>query len=402
MSDGMPSARELMERASARTGLDDFGRPSFVEGLERLLASLAKDAPYGPEDRQKAIDLLMRRLVNRLEIEAFIAEHPEVEDAPIEGPVSIVGLPRTGTTALGNMMSLDPQFRALRPWEQEIPCPPPRIEDEQNDPRRIEYCQRIDEMLAGDPEQAAMHIWEPDATMEDTEVLGLEFRSQQMTMPVWDYHAFWRKADMRDTFAYHARVARLLQSHRPPNRWLFKAPHHKFHLDHMIDAYPDIRFVFTHRDPGKAVPSYASFVTSLFPPAVVEQIGRERIGREIHEHLRTGMEQAMAAREKLGPDRFFDVHHAELAAKPFDLLERIYEWLGLELTSATRTRFEHWHAKHRSGAHGAHRYDPADYGLSAAAIRDDYADYIRAYDVQVDTVGRTARDTASDMKRDTA
>jgi len=383
MSDATPTARALMDRAVEQAGLEDFGPPTFVEGLETLLESLAADAPYGPEDRDRAIDLMLRRLVNRLRVEAWFAAHPEAERAPIESPISIVGLPRTGTTALGNMMSRDPQFRALRPWEQEEPCPPPRFEDEANDPRRVAYRERIEQMLRDDPEQGAMHIWEVDATMEDTEVLGLEFRSQQMTMPVWRYHAWWRAGDMRDTFRYHARVARLLQSQRPPNRWLFKAPHHKFHLDHIVEGYPDIRFIFTHRDPSKAVPSYASFVASLFPPGVVAKLGKEKIGREIHGHLLTGMRQAMAAREKLGPDRFFDVHHAEFVKAPIPVLERLYEWLGLPLDDATHAHFEAWLAERQAGAQGAHHYTAAEYGLSTDAILADYADYVRAFDVAV-------------------
>ena len=91
-------------------------------------------------------------------------------------------------------------------------------------------------------------------------------------------------------------LARLLQAHRPPNRWLFKAPHHKFHLEPIVAAYPDIRFIFTHRDPGKSVPSYASFVAALYPPYVRDRIGKERIGREIHTHLLTGMPDPMNRR----------------------------------------------------------------------------------------------------------
>jgi len=381
MSDLYPIPAALMERAAAQRGLDDFGPKTFVEGLEVLLESLAADAPYGPAERQYAIDLILRRLVNRLEIEDWFKAHPEAERATFDHPVSIVGLPRTGTTALGNMLSLDPQFRALRPWEQENPCPPPRIEDEASDPRRVAYRDRIETMLREQPEQAAMHHWEVDATLEDTEVLGLEFRAQQMTMPVWRYHAWWRRGDMRATFAYHARIARLLQSSRPPNRWLFKAPHHKFHLEPIVDAYPDIRFVFTHRDPAKAVPSYASFVTALLPPAVVAKIGREKIGREIHGHLLTGMRQAMAARERLGPERFFDVHHREFAAKPMAVLERLYTWLGLPLSDALRSRFERWRAESHAASH---RYTAAEFGLSTEAIRDDYADYIRGSGVELE------------------
>lgn len=377
MNEAYPSAETLLERAVARTGLEDFGSPYFREGLDVMLESLAADAPYGPEQRTAAVDLIGRRLDNRLAVESWFSANPDAATAPIEGPISIIGLPRTGTTALGNMMSLDPQFRPLRPWEQEEPCPPPRIEDEASDPRRIAYRDRIEGMLRERPDLGAMHIWETDATMEDTEILGMSFRSQQMTMPIWRYHAWWRQGDLRQTFHHHARVARLLQSHRPPNRWLFKAPHHKFHLDHLVDAYPDIRFIFTHRDPIKSVPSYASFVTSLFPEDVVARIGREKIGREIHGHLLAGMKQAMAARALLGPDRFFDVRHADFVAEPQAVLERIYDWLGLPLSGATQDSFAAWQAKHASESHGAHRYTAEEFGLRRDAIREDYDFYLR-------------------------
>lgn len=381
MSSSYPSAEALMAEARRQTDLSDFGPPSFREGLDHLLASLAADVPYDEADRAKATQLITRRLVNRLRIEAWFKENPSAETAPFDNPVSIVGLPRTGTTALGNLMSLDPRFRPLRPWEQSDPCPPPQLENEATDPRRLAYLEWLDRMFEAHPEQAAMHLWDADASLEDTEVLGLEFRAQQMTWPVYSYHAWWRASDMRQTFAHHARVARLLQSSRPPSRWLFKAPHHKFHLDHIVDSYPNIRFLFTHRDPAKAVPSYASFVAALYPPYVRDRIGKERIGREIHTHLLTGMRQAVAAREKLGPDRFLDVHHTDFIRRPMAELERIYGWLGMPITDTVREKFESWLATNHSGAHGTHRYTAEEYGLSVDAIRADYEFYIRRFGV---------------------
>ncbi len=387
MTEYYPTAEALMAEACARTGLSDFGTPSFHEGLKHLLASLAADAPYEAEDKARAIELITHRLVNRLRIEAWFKENPAAENAAIENPISIVGLPRTGTTALGNMMSHDPRFRPLRPWEQSDPCPPPQIENEATDPRRAAYIEWLGRMFEAQPEQAAMHLWDADATLEDTEILGLEFSAQQMTWPVYGYHAWWRPNDMRATFAYHARVARLLQSHRPPNRWLFKAPHHKFHLDAVVEAYPDIRFIFTHRDPGESVPSYASFVAALYPPYVRDRIGKKKIGREIHGHLLTGMRQAVAARERLGRDRFLDVHHTAFIKRPMAELERIYDWLGLQIGTELRVTFENWLEKNHNGAHGTHLYTAEEYGLSAEAIRADYDFYINAFGIECGSKG---------------
>ena len=184
----------------------------------------------------------------------------------MRGPVDINGLPRTGTTALANMMSLDPQFRCLRQWEQAQPCPPPA-------PRARRPIRggcsssRENEQLS--PELKAMHLYEVDATVEDTGLLGMAVHGQQYTVPVYGYHAWWRAADLTSTYDYHRRVVKLLQSRRPPDLWLFKAPHHNFHLEAILAAYPDARFVMTHRDPVKSVPSWASIVSTIFPPARV-------------------------------------------------------------------------------------------------------------------------------------
>ena len=133
-----PSSDALLAEAMQATGLSDFGPGDFREGLDVLLESLERDADLSPATDAAVIGDLRRRLVNRLEVEAWYRDHPEIEQLPVRGPVDINGLPRTGTTALANMMSLDPQFRCLRGWEQSKPCPPPTLEGEATDPRRLQ------------------------------------------------------------------------------------------------------------------------------------------------------------------------------------------------------------------------------------------------------------------------
>jgi hypothetical protein len=228
-----------------------------------------------------------------------------------------------------------------------------------------------------------MHLYDVDATTEDTELLGMAFHGQQMTLPVYGYHAWWRKADLTDTYRYHRRVVQLLQSRRPPDRWLFKAPHHKFHLEAVVAAYPDVRFVMTHRDPARVVPSYASIVSAILPAPDGERDLR-RLGHEICNHLCEGMGNAIAARARIGEERFLDVHHPALIADPMGELHRIYEWLGLELRRPVEVAMGDWQEANRSGAHGAHRYTAERYGLSDAQVRSDYDFYIRRFDVQIE------------------
>ena len=109
------------------------------------------------------------------------------------GPVDINGLPRTGTTALANMLSLDPQFRSLRQWEQGAAVP--AADDRGRGHRPASAAARTRERAACRRELKAMHLYEVDASVEDTWLLGMAFHGQQYTVPVYGYHAWWRTAD---------------------------------------------------------------------------------------------------------------------------------------------------------------------------------------------------------------
>lgn len=380
----VPTSAELMDAAQEGTGLSDFGPPTFRAGFDRFLQSLADDARLPEPALTPVLDTLRRRLRNRLQIEAWYAEHPDMADVAVEGPVSITGIPRSGTTALADMLSLDPEFRPLRGWEQANPCPPPVLDEESDDPRRVEAVRSHGVMRAERPEQLAMHLWEVDATTEDTDVLGLEGRGQNATVPVTGFHVWWREGHMGDAYRYHRRVAQLLHSRRPPTRWLFKAPHMSFHLEDFVEAYPDARFVLTHRDPVKAVPSWISFVTSLFPPGALGATDLFVYGRHLAAHLAYGTQRSIEARQRLGDDRFLDVHHHELSADPMGTIDRIYAWLGREPAGDVRTTMTAWAESNRQGTHGTHRYTLEQFGLDAAQLRADFAPYIERFGVRLE------------------
>lgn len=374
-----PSSDELIGQAAEQAGHDDFGPGDFRRGLDVLLDSLERDGDLDPSVDAAVVDDLRRRLVNRLDVESWYATHPSLADAAVPGPVDVIGLPRTGTTALADMLSLDPRFRCLTGWEQFRPVPPPVPGGEFDDPRRAEF---IATRMLDSSEFRAKHTTEIDATMEDTELLGMAFHGQQMTLPVPSYRSWWRRADLTDTYAYHRRVVQLLGSNdtRP---WLFKAPHHKFHLEALVAAYPDIRFVMTHRDPAKVVPSYASLVSTVFPRPAGER-DLQALGREVSEHLREGMANAIAARRRIGEERFLDVHHRDLVDDPAGTIRRVYDWLHLPLSDDALRAMLGWQGANQMGAHGTHRYTAEQYGLSAQQIRAHYAFYVDRFGVQVE------------------
>jgi hypothetical protein len=131
------------------------------------------------------------------------------------------------------------------------------------------------------------------------------------------------------------------------------------------------------------VPSYTSLVSTVFPTPAGERDLRA-LGAEVSEHLREGMERAVAARARIGEDRFLDVHHRDLVGDPKGTIRRVYEWLGLELRPEVASTIFAWQETHAVGTGGVHRYTPEEFGLSAGQIRADYDFYIRRFDVALE------------------
>jgi len=339
--------------------------------------SMERDGFLTQQGADELCKTLVTRLTNRLQIEDYYRTHPELAQQETVKPLFITGLPRTGTTAFANILSNEPAFRCMRVWEQEPAVPPPVLGEEENDPRRL----GMKRYLEQNPEAMTMHLHELDAATEDPMLIGLEFKSQNATAPIFSYHAWWRECDMKPAYAYQRKVVKLLQSKRPPNRWLFKAPHYAFHLEDVISAYPDAQFVITHRDPVKTIPSWASLVSTLWPTGSLELFGRDNLGQVLANHQAIGMKKMIEARERLGPDRFLDVHQRDFAADPLREMERVYDFIGLELTDATRRQMLQWSEDNKVGTFGAHKYTAEEFGLSKEGLRKQFQFYTDHYNV---------------------
>jgi hypothetical protein len=81
--------------------------------------------------------------------------------------------------------------------------------------------------------------------------MALDFKSQifPALAQVPSYFAWLLDADLTSMYLYERHVLKLLQWRLPARPWQLKAPTHLLYLDHLDHAFPDARFVMTHRDP---------------------------------------------------------------------------------------------------------------------------------------------------------
>ena len=360
----------LVDRARQQTGLSDYGADGWQEGLQRFLAAVPGDIGLDAIAASVIERTAVGRLVNRLRIEQWCAEHADAAAHGVDGPLLIVGLPRTATTALHHLLSVDTQFRYQRRWELLDPVPPPEVATESEDPRRLETKATA----------ITHHISTVDGPIEDGPALGLNFGHQELGLPLPTYTRWWRTSDMTTTYAYHERVLRLLHSRRPPYRWLLKAPSYCFHLSYIAAQYPNARFLWTHRDPVVAIPSTCSVVRNAQELVVPShRSDPNELGAFILEHFVESMRLATAARETLGEDRFCDIHQQDVEVRPIETVERIYEFTGLELNDKVRSAMETWTVENRRGSLGEHEYTPEMYGLTANGIREAFRDYVERF-----------------------
>ncbi|HNF04724.1 MAG TPA: sulfotransferase, partial [Mycobacterium sp.] len=160
----------LLDAARARTGLADFGDPAFRERLEILCTALQTEAGLSDTGVAVVFEQLVGNLINRLRLQALVTEHPEIADIPIERPIIICGLPRTGTTHLHNLLAADPALRHLPYWESLEPFPAPDEADEQ--PRRDRCAAGLDIVNTSMPEFKRMHDMTVDHAHEEIQLLA--------------------------------------------------------------------------------------------------------------------------------------------------------------------------------------------------------------------------------------
>jgi hypothetical protein len=378
----MPDAARLEADACEEAGLSDFGDPGFRQGLVALTEALEAEGAL-TELGEHILALRLRMLlVNRLRVEQVYREHPVIDDEDVDGPVVIIGLPRTGTTALSQLVAADPRIRSLRLWESSDPVPPPEAATEDTDARIAAAERGLAAMYEAFPRMASMYYQTATGATECQDLLGMEFRTAHFDgmAHVPGYTRWVLGCDMGPAYRYHRRVLQLLQWHCPPRLWHLKTPVHMLALDSLVEAYPRARFLWTHRDPSEVLGSVCSLV-AYTRSWVSDRDDSATLGAEQAELWVEALSRAMAFRRASGEARFADVRFDELNRDPVGTVARAYETLGMTLDATAATRMGEWAAANARGAHGSHEYALEQYGLDAGEVRHRFASYIEHFDI---------------------
>ncbi|OBH55783.1 sulfotransferase [Mycobacterium colombiense] len=383
-------AAEILAAAEAETGLRDYGDPTLPERFAIAvdhLNGLGMDA----DGRFEAAQVCRWLLTSRLELIEDRNRYP-IGAEVIESPMFVTGEPRSGTTLMHALMSVDPQARALRFWEVMYPSPPPGLASPDDD-RRARADADWREINAKMPKWLHSHPYNDmlgDGLPEDERTWAFDFRV--MTPTAW-----WRvpmqslvgglATDPAAQYRLHQAMLQQLQYQRPRKYWVLKG-FHGFRLKEMFGAYPDATLVWLHRDPVQVAASRTMMMADI-AEGMVGSVDLHALAKMHLELTRDGVANTMS-NPMVDDPRILHIRYTDFVADQITTVQRYYEFAGRKLTPEAESAMRDYLANNRGDRYGKFRYSTQlliDIGEDLDALHAEFQPFRERFGVEIETRG---------------
>lgn len=380
----LAEAVEQTGLTAAAADLDDTD--GFADRLRAHVAAIEADEGLRQLTRGSLRQRIVRLLRNRLSLTELIRRYPEIESVPVEKPFIVVGMPRSGTTHLVNLIASDPRRRALPYWESQDPIPAlgqgPDIFGV--DPRYARAKSEHDALMASAPVVAAMHDRFPEAIEEEVELLDLDLASYVLEWHarVPDWRDYYLGLDQNRHYAYMKKVLQALTFLRGPRTWVLKSPQHCEQLGPLMATFPDATVAFTHRDPVAVIQSAITMMAysdrlrrNSIDPQWLLNYWSDRVHRLLSACVRD--------RDLVPSGRSIDINFHQLNGNEMPVLQRLYRCGAVELPPGVQQRFQRYLDGNPRAKHGRIRYElQRHFGVSADELRGRFGFYFDKFDVR--------------------
>jgi Sulfotransferase family len=371
------TVEDLHASATKACGLDDFGSDddNYCEALSVLLESFRRDADLTEFGSKMNRFFVRNALVARLMSEAAWKQYPQHADVPIERPIFVTGLPRTGTTVIHRLLAADPRHQGLELWLAEFPQPRPPREKWSESPVFAEMDARFKKAHEEDPDYTGLHFMTPDEVEECWQLLrqSLHSVSYETLAHLPTYSQWLSKQDWTKPYQRHRKNLQLIGLNDAEKRWVLKNPSHLFALDALIATYPDALVVQCHRPAETIMASMCSLAHHTTAGWSNSFVGAQ-IGEDAMETWSRGLKRFNDVRADHDPAQFYDLDYFDFIKDPLASVEGIYRHFGIDLTDEARSAIEQSHAESQQGPRAPkHTYSLADYGLTAEQVKERFA-----------------------------
>ncbi|NVN48608.1 hypothetical protein HLY00_4767 [Mycolicibacterium hippocampi] len=387
------NAADMLTRAENETGLGDYGDDTLPERFG-VAVDLLNDQGMGPDGLRRAADVCHWLLTTRLELFEDRNRHP-VADEVIERPMFVTGEPRSGTTLMHALMSVDPQARALRFWEVMYPSPPPGIAGPE-DPRRARADADWREINTKMPKWLHSHPYNDmlgDGLPEDERTWAFDFRV--MTPTAW-----WRvpmqtvvgglPTDAAAQYRLHKVMLQQFQYGRDEalaKHWVLKG-FHGFRLAELFDVYPDAGLLWLHRDPVQVAASRTMMMADILE-GIVGPVDLHAAAKMHLELTRAGIANTMT-NPLVHDSRIMHVRYTDFVADPVGVARSYYEFAGRTLSDEAATAMRDYLANNRGDRHGKFRYSTTvltDIGEDLDTLHEEFRPFRERFGVEIEQRG---------------
>jgi hypothetical protein len=370
----------VLDAATQTTGLEDFGPVDFHERLSLWLSETDENPERTALGRMILFNDCVRAAANRLRIRDLLTRNPEIHDVEIKRPIIVVGLPRSGTTHLVNLIASDQRLRSMPLWEGQEPVADPREGPSADgiDPRWARCESAWQALRASSPLIASMHPMNPDHIHEELELELPDFSSynQEWVTRAPKWRDYYLDHDQRPHYQYMLTALKILQWTNPRDRWVLKCPQHLEQIAPLMETFPDATIVVTHRDPVSVIQSAATMLT--YGARMTYTSPRPEFYLEYWtDRVRRLLAASVRDRSLLPSDRTVDVLFHEFMADDVATVERIYEVAGLPMTNQSRAELQSYLRAHQRGKDGQVVYDlRRDFEATPEDVRESFDLYL--------------------------
>ena len=366
---------DIVAAAQRTTGLSDFGGTDHEPGLRTLAEDLASpEAGLTPLGNYFQRSEVKGALVGRLLTQARFNERPEHADVPIERPIFVMGLPRTGTTALHRLLHADPMAQGLEMWITQYPQARPPRDTWESDPIFNAMQQAFSAHHVESPEFMGIHYMDATTVEECWRLLRQTGKSNsyESLANLPRYTEWLAGQDWTDAYARHKQNLQLVGLNDQDKRWVLKNPSHMTALDALMTVYPDALIVYTHRDPSVCIASSCSLSAETTIGHSTTYVG-DVIGQTQLNLWSRAYHAFHDARPAYDQAQFIDVAFKDLVTDPLGVTRRVYDQFGLDWTPDAEAAITEIDRESKQGGKApSHRYSLDDYGLTDDQVRASF------------------------------
>jgi sulfotransferase family protein len=384
---GHLDAAAMLRRAESETGHRDYGDPTLPERF-RAAVELLDAAGMDADGRRQAAEVCHWLLTSRLEFFADRTRYPVAQEV-IERPMFVTGEPRSGTTLMHALMSVDPDARALRFWEVMYPSPPPGCSGD-DDPRRARADADWREINAKLPKWLHSHPYNDmlgDGLPEDERTWAFDFRV--MTPTAW-----WRvpiqtvvgglPTDAAAQYRIHKAMLQQFQFRRPRKHWVLKG-FHGFRLKEFFDAYPDATLLWLHRDPVQVAASRTMMMADILD-GIVGPVDL-RAAAKMHLDLTRQSIANTMSNPFVDDPRILHVRYSDFITDQVGTVRRYYDFCGRVLSDEAEAAMRTYLSDKPGDRHGKFRYSTTlltDIGEDLDALHEEFKPFRERFGVAIE------------------